>query len=196
MKLCIVNLIPQIMKKKMLFMMMNVIMILNVTEAQDLLSYKNGNDKNDNEKEATDKPVKKARVFEFKAYPKDSYLESITKQMAGEHPFGDMIAKKICLFNEYYTTEEPLFPGNPATKTIIKKPVIYEAVKHIDHDLKRSVRKRETSIDAASAVLNKVLDVALNVITEDTKNLENEIESATDIKSEIELFIDRVKLNY
>lgn len=177
-------------------MMMIVILILNITNAQDLLSYKNGNDKNENEKEVMDKPVKKARVFEFKAYPKDSYLENITKQMAGEHPFGDKIAKKICLFNEYYTTEEPLFPGNPATKTIIKKRVIYEAVKRIDHDLKRLVKKRETSVDEASAVLNKVLDVALNVITEDTKNLENEIEASGDTRSKIEIFTDKVKLNY
>jgi hypothetical protein len=139
---------------------------------------------------------KKTRVFEFKAYPKDSYLNSISKEMAGEHLLGDLVAKKIYLFNEFYTSEENLFPGNPATKTIIKKPVIYEAVKHIERDLKKSVKKGKTTVSEASSIMNTVLDIALNIQTEDTRDLEKAIGNATDTKSKIDLFTKLVRLNY
>ena len=116
--------------------------------------------------------------------------------MAGNHPLGDLVAKKIYLFNKFYTSEENLFPGNPATKTIIKKPVIYDAVKRIERDLKKSVRKGEISEAEASSILNTVLDVALNVQTEDTRDFEKAIVNATDTKSKIELFTKIVRLNY
>lgn len=139
---------------------------------------------------------KKSPVFEFKAYPKDSYLNNITKEMAGEHLLGDLVAKKIYLFNEFYTSEENLFPGNPATKTIIKKPVIYEAVKRIEHDLKKSIKKGETKVSEASLIMNTVLDVALNIQIEDTRDFEKAIENAANTKSKIELFTKMVRLNY
>lgn len=163
----------------------------NISFAQDLLSYKT-----DATRIEKDNTSKKSPLFEFKAYPKDSYLNSITKEMAGEHHLGELVAKKIYLFNEFYTSEENLFPGNPATKTIIKKPVIYEAVKCIERDLKKSVRKGEISVPDASSILNTVLDVALNIQTEDTRDFEKAIENAASTKSKIELFTKMVRLNY
>jgi len=116
--------------------------------------------------------------------------------MAGEHLLGDLVAKKIYLFNEFYTSEENLFPGNPATKTVIKKPVIYEAVKRIERDLKKYVKKGETSLSEASSIMNTVLDVALNIQTEDTMAFEKAIGNAANTKSKIDLFTKMVRLNY
>jgi predicted amidohydrolase YtcJ len=177
--------------KKLYVLTLISLLVFNISFSQDLLSYTT-------ESSATerDNAEKKSPVFEFKAYPRDSYLNSITKEMAGEHLLGELIAKKIYLFNEIYTSEENLFPGNPATKTVIKKPVIYEAVKRIERDLKKSVKKGETSVSEASSILNTVLDVALNVQTEDTRDFEKAIQNAGNTKSKIDLFTKMVRLNY
>jgi hypothetical protein len=181
------------MKKKIFLSLMLMNLFISICSSQDLLSYSAGGSGVGKDSAIN---AKKSPVFEFKAYPKDSYLDNISREMAGEHLLGELVAKKIYLFNEFYTSEENLFPGNPATKTIIKKPVIYEAVKRIERDLKKSVKKGETSVSEASSILNTVLDVALNVKTEDTGDFEKAVTNATDTKSKIELFTKMVRLNY
>jgi hypothetical protein len=180
-------------KTKLFLLLVMSILIFNISFSQDLLSYTTEGLVTEKDSSAN---RKKSPSFEFKAYPKDSYLNSISKEMAGEHPLGELIAKKIYLFNEFYTSEENLFPGNPATKTIIKKPVIYESVKRIERDLKKSVKKGETSVSYASSILNTVLDVALNIQTEDTRDFEKAIGNAGSTRSKIDLFTKMVRLNY
>jgi hypothetical protein len=177
--------------KKLFMLTIISFLVFNISFSQELLSYST-----EPSGIILDGSGKKSPVFEFKAYPRDSYLNNISKELAGEHPFGDLVAKKIYLFNEFYTSEEPLFPGNPATKTIIKKPIIYDAVKRIERDLKKSVKKGETSVSEASSILNTVLDVALNIQTEDTRDFEKAIGNAANTKSKIELFTKMVRLNY
>jgi hypothetical protein len=179
------------MRKKLYLLSLISILIFNISLSQDLLSYTS-----ESSGTIKDGTGKKSPAFEFKAYPKDSYLNAISKEMAGGHLFGDLVAKKIYLFNEFYTSEENLFPGNPATKTVITKPAIYDAVKRIERDLKKSVKKGETSVSDASSIFNTVLDVALNIKTEDTRDFEKALVNAADTKSKIELFTKTVRLTY
>ena len=177
--------------KKLFLLSVMSFLLFNISFSQDLLSYTA-----ERSGPIMDNGVKKSPVYEFKAYPRDSYLNNITKEMAGDHLLGDLVAKKIYLFNEFYTSEEYLFPGNPATKTVIKKPVIYDAVKQIERDLKKSVKKGKTSVSEASSIMNTVLDVALNIQTEDTRDFERAIENTGNTKSKIDLFTKMVRLNY
>jgi hypothetical protein len=134
--------------------------------------------------------------FQFRAYSKDSYLNGISSEMSGSHPFGDLVAKKLYLMEDQYTSEENPYPGNPASRTVIKKPVIFEAVKSIERYLKKSVKKGDTTVDAASTTFNYVLDVALNILTEDTREFEKAVKASSDPKSKIDLFTKRVVLKY
>jgi hypothetical protein len=177
--------------KKIFLLNLISFLFFNISFSQNLLSYDNVSSG-----VRMDDGGKKPPVFEFKAYPKDSYLNNISKELAGDHLLGDLVAKKIYLLNEFYTSEENLFPGNPATKTVVKKPVIYEAVKRIERDLKKSVKKGDTSNSDASIIMNTVLDVALNIQTEDTKDFEKAIGNAADTRSKIDLFTKMVRLIY
>jgi hypothetical protein len=179
------------MKTKLMFLMMSGFMILNISEAQDFLTYKTSESE-----EVTEIPGEILPVFTFKGYSNENQLENITAEMAGNHQFGDLIAKKLYLFHEKYTSQTALAPGNPAVKTVIKKPVIYESVKHIERDLKRSAKKGEIPVSMATSELNTVLDVALNILTTDTKDFENALDSSRSTESKIELFTKRVILNY
>ena len=139
---------------------------------------------------------KKGFLFEFNAYSRDSELEGITTEMAGVHIFGELTAKKIVLLDQKYTSEVPVVPGNPKTRTIIRKPVIYDSVKKIEKELKKSVNKGEKTLETASSEFNKVLDVALNILTSDTKDFEKTINNTDSVKERIELFTNQVNLKY
>jgi hypothetical protein len=133
-------------------------------------------------------------VYEFKAYPIDEELNSIPKDMIGVHVFGESISRKMYLFESKYTYQVPIVPGNPQTRTMIRKPVIYDAVMKIERSLKKSVKKGEITMDAASSDFNKVLDVALNVLTAETANLEKEISKTNNVSSMTNLFTKRINL--
>jgi len=177
--------------KIIFFCIFNCILTINSLAGQALLASKM-----DNSAVFTENPAKSPVIFQFKAYSKDSYFESISIEMSGNHPFGDLIARKFYLFDEYYTSEENPFPGNPAVKTVIKKPLIYTAVKDIERDLKKAVKKGTTPREEASIVMSTVLDVALNIITADTKSFERAIKATGSTESKIDLFTRKVKLNY
>jgi hypothetical protein len=171
--------------------MISGILFLNTADAQDLLTYTSTDTK-----VLTDGPVVTLPVFKFKGYSIEYELENISGELAGNHPFGELTAKKLYLFDQKYTSQVAMAPGNPAVKTVIKKPVIYESVKRIERDLKRSVKKGEIDLTTATREFNVVLDVALNVLTADTKDFESAIKSTGDTHSRIELFTKRVILNY
>ena len=161
-----------------------------VTAQQDL-SY--ANKKHDTEDKS---PVNSLTVFNFSGFSYDYELKNITSDMAGEHPFGDVIAKKDYLLAKKYTSEEVLNPGNPQTITVIQKPEIYKAVQRIEKYLKKSVKKGEVSNESATYTYNKVLDVAISILTLNTSSFETALKTANTDSERIELFTKRVNLIY
>jgi hypothetical protein len=182
-------------KKRLLMILISVIAMIVIVAIKspaqdnsgDLVMFK----KSENGSNTTKLPI-----FEFRAYSYEHKIVNITSNMVSEHPFGEIISKKFYLLDNSYKSEEAISPGNPQTKTLIKKPVIFDAVKQIDRNLKKSVKKGEMTIEEASFALNKVLDVALNVITADTKAFETALKAIKEINSKIELFTNRVILTY
>jgi len=144
----------------------------------------------------TEIPGKALPKFEFQGYSRDYELDQISSDIAGEHFLGETTAKKFYLLDGKYTSQEAVVPGNPLTKTVIMKPVIYDAVKRIEKHLKRKVKKGEISIDSANTIMNKVLDIALNIRVADTEKFEAALGSLNDNDARIDLFINRVQLNY
>jgi len=177
-------------KTSFLFIILCSVIIKNIA-AQDALSYANGMQKTE-----TKVAINPLPVFDFPGYSYDYELDKITKEMAGEHVFGDLIAKKVYLLDEKYKSEVALIPGNPQTKTVIQKPVLYDAVKRIEKYLKKSVKKGELPLDSATYTYNKVLDVALSIKNADTKNFEAAISNADTEDAKVELFTKRVNLIY
>jgi len=134
------------------------------------------------------------RVFEFRASSADYDLNSMSKDMIGEHLFGQLVSEKLYLLESKYTYEVPIVPGNPQTRTMVRKPVIYDAVKRIERHLKKSVKKGEITTETASNDFNKVLDVAFNVLTAETESFEKTISETNDVNSLTSLFTKQVKL--
>lgn len=135
-------------------------------------------------------------VFEFRVYSSAQDLSAISKDMTEEHVLGEMVSQKLYLLDSKYTYQVPIVPGNPQTRTIVRKPVIYDAVRKIERYLKKSVKKGEISIETASNEFNIVLDVANNVFTADTKSFEKAISETDNTDSLINLLTKRVNLVY
>jgi len=133
-------------------------------------------------------------VFEFKVYSNETDLSTISKDMIEEHLFGELVSRKLYLLDSKYTYKVPIVPGNPQMRTIVRKPVIYDAVMKIERFLKKSVKKGTISMETASDDFNKVLDVANSVCTADTKSFEKEICSTNDVVSLVNLLTKRVNL--
>jgi hypothetical protein len=141
----------QFMKTKNFILIVLGSLLINITQAQDLLTYKSPESKSGSEK-----PEKALPVFKFNGYSLENDLSAVSSEAAGNHIFGDLIAKKLYLFDERYTSQVALAPGNPASKTVIKKPVIYESVKRIERDLKRSSKKGEITLSRATSEFNNL----------------------------------------
>jgi hypothetical protein len=179
------------MKKTSVLILILCSVLIKNAPAQDALTYTN-----EIHKTETKTSIKPFPVFDFAGYSYNYELEKITSDMAGEHVFGDLIAKKVYLLDEKYKSQVSLIPGNPQTKTVIQKPVLYDAVKRIEKYLKKSVKKGELSIESATYTFDKVLDIALSIKNADTKNFEAAISSTENEVEKIELFVERVNLIY
>ncbi len=127
---------------------------------------------------------------------RDSEIESVPTDMLEEHVLGIEIAKKLYLIDEKFTYTEPVIPGNPRTKTIIRKPVIYNSIKKIDKQLVRKVKHGEMTKEYAAKILNQVLTVSLNMLASDTEAFEQELEKDNSTDFRIDLFVNRVQLVY
>jgi hypothetical protein len=137
-----------------------------------------------------------ASVFEFTIYSKIENEKNIAPELYGTHFLGDEIAKKMYLLDKTYVFETELAPGNPATTTTIRKPLIYKSVKKIEAYLKKSLRKKELSTAQATDQFNKVLEVAINIIYQGTDSFENQLRILENPADLLDLYTKRVHLNF
>ena len=177
------------MTHKLLFILILFCLVPGKIFAQNSLAIVNSGNSHGSESTGTG-----LSMYEFRIYVTDGELSAITDDLLDRHPFGDQVSRKLYLLKTKYTYNIQTVPGNPQTKTIIRKPVIYDAVMKIEHYLKKSVRKGTISNESAAFTFNKVLDVALNAFAADSNNFEKTIGKTDDLASLIILFTNRVNL--
>jgi hypothetical protein len=84
-------------------------------------------------------------MYEFRTDVSESDLNTIPNDQLENHVFVDLVARKMYLLKTKYIYEVQTVPGNPRTKTMIRKPVIYDAV-FLKPDLSHFAKLR-TSMD-------------------------------------------------
>lgn len=146
--------------------------------------------------EADPKSVKVAPRFEFMGFRLADEMQQLKTALVSPHVFGDEIARKMFLLNQGYTYETPVAPGSSATKTMYTKPVIYNSVKKIERDLKKKVKSGEVAASLAVSEFSTVLDIALNVVNQNTLALEERLSSLNGSDALLEVYLKEVKLNW
>jgi hypothetical protein len=135
-------------------------------------------------------------AFEFLASSQLQSVDNITDDMVEDHFLGSQIAKKMYLFNENYSYKVLLSPGNSATKTIFRKPEIYSSVKKIERYLKDCVKKHNLDNSIASSEYDNVLNIALNILDENTDKFEERLKLAAGNPAELlNIYLYEVKLD-
>jgi hypothetical protein len=179
------------MVKKNLFIFIATIIIVHIELSGQGVYYANASADS-----SSDKSWKNELSFHFKGFSLQYELDLLTPGITGDHPFGELIAKKIYLFEKKYISEVPVVPGNPQTKIQVQKPVIFNTTRQIEKSLKKSVRSRELSVESASGILSKVLDISIIALSENTADFEKAILSCNSVNERIDLFTQNVEIQY
>jgi polyhydroxyalkanoate synthesis regulator phasin len=177
------------MKKLILILWVFILPLSLVTKSQDLVVML--------APEETKKPAPSTgtlSVYEFRTSLTEQQIREISAELVEKHDLGELVSKKFYLLDEKYTYEMPLVPGNPQSKTMVRKPVIYESVFKIEKYLKKSVKKGEMTLENAATIMHKVLDVANCIVTIDSSSFEKEINQRKNPEALTQLFMNQVKL--
>lgn len=144
-------------------------------------------DKKENVKVA-DAASAKAETWEFYSTVENPSSEELAMS-ASNHKLGKKVAFLYDSFKDVYVVKEEVVPGDPTRRTVIRKPEIYNAVRTIEKDLNRAVKKDNLSPDKAEQELTQVLKVALAAIDSDTESFESALqENKKDASRLLEVF--------
>lgn len=96
--------------------------------------------------------------------------------LVSNHKLGKKVAFLYDSFKDTYVVKEEVVPGDPTRRTVIRKPEIYNAVRTIEKELNRQVRKDLLPQDKAEQEFTGVLKVALAAIDSDTESFETALQ--------------------
>jgi len=122
-------------------------------------------------------------------------VESIKAEDAGTHCMGEDVARKKCLLTNTYTYQVAISPGNPAKKTVYRKPTIYNAVCSIEKYLRKSAKKGMMSEEVAKIYFLRVIDAAINIYSQDTDKLEEVLKNLKQPEEQLDFFLYSIKIN-
>lgn len=133
-----------------------------------------------------------AETWEFYSTVKEPTAEELAA--AGNHKLGKEIA---CLYTEFmnmYVVKEEVVPGDPARRTVIRKPGIYNAVRAIEKQLTKDVKENKLTKEEASDEFANVLKIALAAIDSDTETFEEALQGNKKDSSRLLAIFDNVQL--
>lgn len=131
-------------------------------------------------------------TWEFYSTQQEPTAEELAN--ANNHKFGKEVG---CLYNAFmdmYVVKEEVVPGDPARRTVIRKPGIYNAVRSIEKQLNKDVKSNKMTKEAAADEFANVLKIALAAIDSDTNTFEEALQSNKKDSSRLLAIFDNVKL--
>jgi len=175
-------------RNQVLFFTAAFILILSVQHLAAKPSFSPGGIKNENmpSYKGTENAVDYKWEFlmpEMKSYLQENSLNSDNYRLGNDN---------LCL-KEYivkkYTRAEPIAPGNPLTRIVIRKPAIFNAIKTIEKYYLAGIRKNEVPKQEAENGFRKVLEVAVAASSENTQSFEEVLQkNRRDAHKLIEMF--------
>ena len=113
--------------------------------------------------------------FYFKNVKSDIGVDS---ENASSHFLGDEIAVKLLKLKKTYTYKQAATPTDPVEKTVVEKPIIYNALKKMSRYYKKQVRKDKMTKAEAAEQYDHLLEIGLCVFSQDTDKFEQAIREA------------------
>jgi hypothetical protein len=128
--------------------------------------------------------------WEFASSTPEVFDEN-TKARAGDDGLGEKIDCLKVWMDKVYIGREEIVPGDPMTRTFIRKPGIYNAARKIEKHLKKQVKKGNMDAGLAAHKLAHILEVSISALDEpDTQSFEAALDEVkNDIDSQTEVFM-------
>lgn len=133
-------------------------------------------------------------VYEYRLIAYAYELSQMTPSETQNGIFGESIDRKLALTEKLYVTKKEIVPGNPRTRDIIRKPVIYLAVRKTERFLIRQVKQHEMQKVEAEKLMNQVLNVALSLFPAESDRVEQALASIRDDQTRLNFFRYQIKL--
>lgn len=149
----------------------------------------------DNDKASKNKVEAEANVkqtWEFYSTVKVPTTEELA--VANSHNLGKEIGCLYTSFLEIYVVKEEVVPGDPARRTVIRKPGIYNAVRSIEKQLNKAVKSTSMTQEEAAGEFSNVLKIALAAIDSDSQSFEEALQNSKKDTSRLLAIFDNVKL--
>ncbi len=127
--------------------------------------------------------------FEFTDYGTEEELKNISSEDISKHYLGEDIAKKFHLIQTLYTYQTAIGPGNPGTRTVIQKPLIYSALYKLDKYFKKSLKKGIYSEERASEILNHSLNIAIAAFSQNSEEFESVLKNTKNPEELTKVFV-------
>ena len=137
-------------------------------------------------------PVLHAEDWVFYSTLKQPSAEELAH--ADDHKLGKEIGYLYTAFMDTYVVKEEVVPGDPARRTVIRKPDIYNAVRSIEKQLNKAVKGQSMTTDKAADEFSNVLQVALAAIDSDTLTFERELQANKKDANRLLAIFDEVEL--
>ena len=130
--------------------------------------------------------------WEFWSAEKAGTANNCPKSM--EVLYGKELGNLLSLVNERFISRERVDAGDPSLRTVVRKPAIYNAVKHIEKYYKQKNKKNDYSMTDRETFAYVVRVALASVDTENTTDFEQALQEARkSIEKQIACFC-RVKL--
>lgn len=133
-----------------------------------------------------------AETWEFYSALQEPTAEELAA--VGGHKLGKEVACLYDAFMEMYVVKEEVVPGDPARRTVIRKPGIYNAVRSIEKQLNKDVKGNNLTKEEAADEFANVLKIALAAIDSDTNTFEQALQGNKKDSSRLLAIFDNVKL--
>ncbi len=93
-------------------------------------------------------------------------------QEAEDNNLGKDVGFYDQMFNQLYVVKEEVVPGDPKTRTVIKKPDVFNAVRAIYKSLREGIKNQTLTKEEATSQMQHTFKVAIAVIDSDSSSFE------------------------
>lgn len=157
------------MKKKMVLTTacMVLLLIANASVLRPL------DEKSVNHSKATESVVLE-KTWKFYSAIKQPTAEALADE--NNYKFGKEAGYLYAMFMTTYVVREEVVPGDPMRRTVIRKPIIYNAVRSIEKQLGKELRSNRITAEQVAADFAQVLKTALSAIDSDSQSFEDALQ--------------------
>ncbi len=138
-------------------------------------------------KSKMDSEVSVKKTWKFYSTIKKPTAEALADE--SHYKFGQEAGCLYNLFMSIYVVREEVVPGDPNRRTVIRKPIIYNAVRSVEKQMNKEFKEQHDDQNRIALEFVHVLKVAISAYDSDSASFENALqENRKEVDNLLEIF--------